>query len=369
MGVYSGEEVQSGIKELFTNDKFVAGMKAFLPTKLSQKFIDHRSSFRSCFEFQKELVHPLLTHVLKESSNGLSSKGISKLEDDKKYLFISNHRDISLDPAFVNYVLFNEKHETVQIAIGDNLMKHRVAELIFKINKSFVVQRAGSPRELYKASVDLSQYISDTINQKTDSVWLAQREGRAKDGNDRTQPGLIKMLTLCDSKNIIEHLSNLNIVPVALTYEYDPCDHFKTQEFINRKFNPDYQKSFDEDIKSLLQGMTGNKGKISVNFGTPISTAIQNIEETQSKVIIEKVVQMIDNQVHQLYELNPINYVAHDLLNGKEVESDHYTLAEKKNIELYLNKRLTSYPDDRKEIARDYLLNIYANPLINKLSN
>jgi hypothetical protein len=170
------------------------------------------------------------------------------LRRDEKYLFISNHRDIVLDSAFLNLVLFEHGFETSRIAIGDNLMKKRISELLFRINKSFVVRRGGSPRELYQHSLRLSEYIRDAITHKEDSVWIAQREGRAKDGDDRTQVGVLKMLGLSGGRNLKEHFRRLRIVPVAISYEYDPCGLLKTQEHLRKQSDPSYRKSFSVDL-------------------------------------------------------------------------------------------------------------------------
>ena len=369
IGLYSDDEVKKGVEELFSNEKLIIGMKAFLPNELSSKILERKDFINNSYEFQKEIVHPLLQHIVDTSTDGLFSEGIAELDKNKNYLFISNHRDIGLDPAFVNFILFENNFSTGQIAIGDNLMKHRVAELIFRINKSFVVKRSGGPREIYKASVDLSNYIFSTINNQSGSIWLAQRQGRAKDGDDKTQQGLIKMLGLSNSKNIQEHLSNLNIVPVAITYEYDPCDHLKVKEHVSRTNNSDYKKTFDEDIKSLLQGMKGNKGRVNVNFGQPISESIKNIDENENqKLKLERIVKLIDDQIHNLYQLNPINYLSYDLLHKSELYSSKYTEEQKEMILQYLNQRITIYSEDDLDVAKEYLLKIYANPVINKMN-
>lgn len=369
MGLYTDEEVAEGIQELFSNEKFVIGMKAFLPNNLSTQILERKANIKNSYEFQKEIIHPLLQHIVSTSTDGLFSEGINELDRNKKYLFISNHRDIALDPAFVNFILFENEFSTGQIAIGDNLMKHRVAELIFRINKSFVVNRNGSPRELYKSSVDLSNYIGNTIKNQVGSIWLAQRQGRAKDGNDRTQQGLMKMLGLSDPKNIQEHFASLSIVPVAITYEFDPCDHLKVKEHISRGKNPDYKKTFDEDINSLLQGMKGNKGRVHVNFGQPISKSILEIDSSlNQKTKLEQIVHLIDHQVHSLYKLNPINYLAYDLLFDTPEFNNEYSDEQKESILQYLNQRIAIYSDEDIRAAKTYLLRIYANPLINKMN-
>ena len=368
LGLYTDEQVQAGVKELFAYDKFVMGMKQFLPSELSDLILRQKDKVRNSFEFQGGIVHPLLQFLKKASMRALTSSGLDQLNPHEKYLFISNHRDIGLDSAFLNLLLYDNGFTTSQIAIGDNLMKHRVAELIFRINKSFVVQRSGNPRALYQASVNLSSYISETISSGTDSVWIAQREGRAKDGNDQTQIGVLKMLGLSGRKNELEHFVNLNIVPVAISYEYDPCDFLKTKEYYDRLNNSEYQKTFDADMASILQGLKGKKGKVHVSFGQSISTHLKKEDpEQNSKQILEKIARAIDFQIHQHYKLNPINYIAYDLLNSSDKFKDQYSQEELKNISAYFKERLEKINLVDNEEARSYLLGIYANPLANKL--
>ena len=368
IGLFTDEEVSSGVQELFGQKSFVTGMQAFLPLELSEAFLNIHPTIKSSYDFQRDIIRPLLKHLENVSMTSLTESGLEKLDREKKYLFISNHRDIGLDSAFVNLLLFEAEYGTGQIAIGDNLMKHRIAELIFKINKSFVVRRSGPPRDLYNSLSALSNYIHKTISESTDSVWIAQRQGRAKDGNDFTQVSLIKMLGLAGGKNLINHLKNLNIVPVSISYEYDPCDYLKTKEYIDKNNNPDYQKSFSADMGSILQGLKGQKGRVHVSFGNPINEQIGALnEELKPKEILEKVASLIDQQILSSYQLNPINYVAADLLKEDSCFSEKYSHEERENNESYFNNILSKIEISDIKDAKEYLLGMYANPLLNKL--
>ncbi len=364
--LYSDEEVQQGIQELFSNEKFVNGMQAFLPKELSEHILTAKDNVKSIYDFQATITRPFLHGISKASITSLTQSGLEDLDKEEKYLFISNHRDIVLDSAFLNLLLFESGRTTSQIAIGDNLMKTRVSELLFRINKSFVVQRTGSPRELYASSIQLSKYIHQSISEKWDSVWIAQREGRAKDGNDLTQPGLLKMISLSGGKELKEHFKNLKIVPVAISYELDPTGLLKTQEYLNKLSNPDFKKSFKEDVNYMLLGMQGQKGKVHFSFGKPLLEELNIFDNAKNnKEQLELLLKMIDQSIHTSYQLHPINYVAHDLLSKNENYSDFYNTEERNQFIDFFEKQIKEISSEEQKVGRNYLLKMYANPVIN----
>ena len=366
-GIFSTAQVPKAIDELFSYEKFLKGMQAFLPQEFYDYVMEAKNTIESSRDFQKHLIRPFLQLLIDISTEGLSASGLDQLDSEKKYLFISNHRDIGLDSAFLNAVLFDNGFTTCQIAIGDNLMKHRVAELVFKINKSFAVNRSGSPREIYQSSIALSNYIYKTITTHTDSVWIAQREGRAKDGNDRTQIGVLKMLSMSAESTLSEHYNELNIVPVAMSYEYDPCDALKTKEYISKLSNPEYKKTFEEDVHSILQGFRGQKGQVHVAFGNPIQFKNEERSKKADKLMMENLAFEIDRQIHDIYQLNPINFIAHDLVANTDRYSEHYMINEKEDISNRFDSIIGTFPPSQQMEAKSYLLGIYANPVINKL--
>lgn len=366
METYRDDEVQEAIQELFGYPAFLAGMKNFLPAELNAHILQAKDHAETAYDFQKNIIYPFLKLIIRSSMTGLTSSGLEQLDRDEKYLFISNHRDIGLDSAFLNMVLFEHGFPTSQIAIGDNLMKHRIAELIFRINKSFVVKRSGSPRELYEYSVRLSNYIRDLITQHKDSVWIAQREGRAKDGNDRTQVGLLKMLSLCCADDLTAHFRAMQVVPVAISYEFDPCGKLKMLEYLKKQADPGYKKSFQEDLEHILLGLRGPKGQVHIHFGKPLREELEALAAANTpKAKLEALAALIDRSIHLNYKLHPVNYVAHDLLLDQQKYKQHYTPEEWAAQVRFFEEQMQGVPQDQYEAGRRYLLSMYANPLLN----
>ena len=368
LALYEGKELVDAVKELFSFPSFTSGIKSFLPSDLSQFILGEYKNVKTIFDFQTKLVYPVLQLIQRSSITNLTVSGLERLSPNDKYLFISNHRDIVLDSAYLNMVLYEHGFETSQVAIGDNLMRHRISELLFRINKSFIVKRSGSPRELYQHSVKLSEYIRNLIVEKTDSVWIAQREGRAKDGDDRTQVGLLKMLSLSKGNDLVAHFKSLKIVPVAISYELDPCDLLKTQEHLAKQKDPNFKKTFQEDIQHILLGLRGKKGHIHFHFGELLNNQLNSLnEQNNSKQQLEELAQIIDQQIHQYYRLQAINYIAYDLLHNSDSFNARYTIEQKQHFSNRFQEKLDDI-EFEAEKAKDYLLRMYANPVINKMS-
>jgi len=367
--IYSDEEAKAAIQELFGFQSLLHGMKAFLPPALNELILSAKDQVNSVRDFQEKIAYPLFKVIEKDSISQLTSSGLEHLDPSAQYLFISNHRDIILDSAFLNVVLFERGFRTSQIAIGDNLMRHRISELIFHINKSFVVKRTGSPMELYRYSVQLSEYIWRQITQKIDSVWIAQREGRAKDGDDRTQVGLVKMLSLSAKTDLKTYFREMKVVPVSISYEYNPCDVLMAQEFLNKSANPDFKKTFEEDVQHMLLGLKGYKGAVHFHFSAPIDAELDAFDAIpSSKKQLELLAEMIDQRVHQHYKLRPINYVAQDLLSKTEAFRNYYSAEEQLRLSAFFEERFKLLTNDEEGLGREYLLKMYANPLINQLA-
>ena len=365
--MYEGDELRFAIEELFSYESFLDGMKTFLPEQLYTWILGTVTNIETVFDFQKNIIHPFLKLVEGLTIRQLSSEGLENLDPNERYLFISNHRDIGLDSAYLNMLLFENDMPTSQIAIGDNLMKHRISELIFRINKSFVVKRSGNARELYDHAVKLSNYIWGQIFNLEDSVWIAQREGRAKDGNDRTQISVLKMLSLSrGEKSLVEHFKQLNVVPVAISYEFDPCGILKTQEFLKKKENPNYKKSFQDDVESILYGIKGEKGRVHLSFGKPLFEELDQLESCQNtKAQFAKLASIIDEAIHRGYQLYPVNYVAYDLIHHTNRYSTQYSVDEYVKYKTFFEQQIKQLKGDQ-EAGRNFLLKSYAFPLINK---
>jgi 1-acyl-sn-glycerol-3-phosphate acyltransferase len=357
------------LKELFGYERFVEGVKAFLPEKLFHHIMEMKDRVNTIEGFQTDIILHILNLIEQISIRELTSGGLEHLDPGKQYLFISNHRDIVLDSAFLNTTLFKRGFRTSQIAIGDNLMRHRISDLIFRMNKSFVVKRTGSPTELYKYSVLLSEHIRTQISEGIDSVWIAQREGRAKDGNDRTQTGLLKMLTLGQTGDLKSFFQSLHIVPVAISYEFDPCDLLKAQEFVNKKNNPDYKKSFEEDLQHILLGLRGQKGRVHFEFGKPLGEELDVFDELpNSKKQLEALAGIIDSSIHKNYALHGINEIANKLLKGDQSPCTRCDEGEEEVLNSYFNLKQEQLQNDTDGSGYRYLLSMYANPLINRES-
>lgn len=306
----------------------------------------------------QNLIERYMDRMIESTAAGFSVSGLESLDASRAYLFISNHRDIAMDPAFTNYALHKNARDTVRIAIGDNLLTKPWVSDLMRLNKSFIVKRSVSgPRELLAASKKLSNYIRFSVSEENAPVWIAQREGRAKNGVDRTEPVVIKMLSMSrdkQSQGFGEHIASLGIVPLAISYELDPCDALKAKELHQLATTGKYEKGEQEDVASIGAGIAGNKGRVHVSFGTPLGAEF----ETPDAVAAE-----IDRQVIALYCLHPTNVYAYRQLHGREVPGNLY-LEDGDCTEADFNARIASLPEEH----RPYALAIYANAVVSKLA-
>ena len=352
---YHDNEVRDTLNRLLRDDELIAAitryqfpnmagplgwlLKPAVRIFLAQKVDD----INSIEDFQN-LVASYMAKMIARTTTRLTCSGIENLEQDEAYLFVSNHRDIAMDPAFVNWVLYQNKMNTVRIAIGDNLLRKPYVSDLMRLNKSFIVNRSAKGREVLTALGQLSAYIDHSLVQDEANIWIAQREGRAKDGNDQTDPAILKMFYMAHRKqrSFEEFLERAKIVPVSISYEYDPCDQAKAQELHAKAQDGDYEKSQFEDIESIVQGITGNKGHVHLAFGDVI-TGIDNPEELAAE---------IDRQIIGNYYLHPSNLIA----AGQE--SDEVTAQHKAEFE----KRMAGMDAGSAEILRQ----MYANPVFNR---
>jgi len=366
--IYRDDQVRAAIQELFSYEDFLAGMKAFVPPQLNKLILDEKDAVKTAEDFQKRVIRPFLKAVEQSSISNFTFSGTEHLSPEKSYLFVSNHRDIVLDSAYLNIILLEQGMRTSQIAIGDNLVANRLTELLFKINKSFVVKRSGNPREIYNHAVTLSEYIKETVTKEKDSVWIAQREGRAKDGNDKTQISLLKMLSLSNKEDLIKHFKSLQITPVSISYEYDPCGYLKTKEYLEKKSNPNYKKVFHDDAQHLLLGIKGYKGHVHFHFEKPLDKRLNALKDgANQKEMLHTLATIIDKAIHLHYQLHPINYYAYDQLLGSNLYYAQYQTTQKK-LKEFFDILIEMLPPEKQIEGRAFMLKIYANPLYNKLS-
>ncbi len=353
---YNDDEIPAAIDRLINDDDF---LRAIIDHRYQQKSLWFRRcivpvlrlylkmkwrKLDSVAAIQQE-VKKFLEHTLEQTTDGVEYRGLEKLDKEQSYLFISNHRDIAMDPALVNYGLHTHQHQTVRIAIGDNLLRMPCATELMKLNKSFIVKRSlKAPREMMKALAQLSAYIKHSL-ETNNSIWIAQREGRAKDGNDFTDPAILKMFHVEGRKrkqSFADYMKQLKIVPVSISYENDPCDLSKANELYAKSELGNYEKSEFEDIESIIKGITGYKGKVVVSFGDVIEQDFETPEVLAAE---------IDRQIHLNYHLFPINLLA----SGQQSDA-----ISQETCQRFADK-LKALPEG----AQQYLVASYANPVNN----
>ncbi len=328
-----------------------------------KQLLSHVHTIRDLqYKFMYQMVDDL---ILKKSTDGLTSSGLDLLDKNTSYLFISNHRDIILDAAIMNFLIVLEGMNTTEIAIGNNLLIEKWIEYTVKLNRAFVVRRNLPVRELLMASQKLSEYIRRDITRENTSVWIAQREGRTKDGNDKTQHALLKMLNLSNIKEVGEGFKELRIVPLSISYEIEPCGISKVAELYKRQ-TEGFEKTQEDDLRSMGEGLVRPKGRVHFGFGEPITSQIDLIckEETISNQI-EKLAEIIDVKIYSNFKLWPNNYIAEDILNHTNNNLDQYTAKQFNRFTEMLNEAVEIISGD-KEVIRTMFLQMYVNPLINK---
>lgn len=316
-------------------------------------------------DFQVQFMDYAIKKIVELTINKYTAEGFEKLDKNKSYLFVSNHRDILLDSALLQIALHENGLKTSEITFGSNLMHPQLAVDIGKSNKMFKVKRSGIPREFYFNSLELSKYIRYTILDKKESVWIAQRNGRTKNGNDKTDQGLIKMFA--SSANNTEELLQLNITPVTVSYQWETCDIEKVYEnFVN--LSGKYEKKPGEDLNSIIKGITQYKGNVHINIGDTITRDNYEMEDVLAKDI-NRIVEIIDNDVHKNYKLWDNNYIAHDLLNNKNTYIDvKYNSGDRQNFVDKMNEKISAIETDDKDTLVNLYLEIYSNPVVNQIN-
>ncbi|MCB0803884.1 MAG: 1-acyl-sn-glycerol-3-phosphate acyltransferase [Flavobacteriales bacterium] len=367
---YTDQEVNEKIQRLVEEPQFQQVMEQINPEVPFKILKMGMLRINTIKDFQTKIIVPMLEKLINQSTDGLSGIGLENLEKDKRYLFVSTHRDIALDSALMDYVLLKNGFETVEIAIGDNLMTIPWVVDLVKLNKTFIVKRSLSKEKKAAGSLELSSYIHHALKEKKESIWIAQKAGRSKDGNDRTNPSIIKMFSLAGQpEKIIENLKSLNICPVSISYEFNPCDILTMPELMALANGEKYEKAPMEDLMQMAEGITGKKGKVVVSFGKPINSEIEKLKEFKnSNDFFAKVAKLIDNQIHNTYSLTESNYIAHDLINQTNRFANEYSEASKANFESYMSSRLEKVEGDANFI-KEVFLKMYAYPVKNKLES
>jgi len=364
---YAPEELPAIFEELIADAEFKEMMTRAFPQLSYEQICGAMRTCKTNLEFQKALVKPFLHTLLEKLSKGLEFTCDNK-EQLSDALYISNHRDIILDSAFLDVLLVDAINNTVEIAIGDNLLIRPWIKKLVRVNRSFIVQRSLTMRELLASSKRLSSYIRYAIVDKKQPVWIAQREGRAKDSNDFTAESVLKMLAMHTSGDPIEALKALNIAPTSISYEYDPCDYLKAKEFQQKRDNPEHKKSPFDDLLNMQTGLFGYKGHIHFHVAKCINDELDAIDVNLGKgEKFAAAAKIIDREIHRNYRFWPINYYFYELLTGDTRFADKYTAEDKVALDGYLAGQLQKIDLPNKDVPflRGKILEMYANPVKN----
>ena len=366
---FEPEELPEVFERLLGNAQF-AQVVAYVFKDMPYDMLAQK--MRACktnLDFQVAFCYPFIKGLLQKASLGCDIN-VDAIDMEKRYTFVSNHRDIVLDSALLDVMLIEAGCKTTcEIAIGDNLLSLPWVKDLVRINKSFIVERSVSLRQMLLSSKRLSEYMHLVIAQKHDNVWIAQREGRAKDSNDRTQESIIKMMVMGGEGSLVERLKGLHIVPLAISYEYDPCDFLKAQEFQLKRDIADWKKGPMDDVVSKQTGIMGYKGHIHYEAAPCIDAWLDTLDPDMPKADFFKAVAThIDNEVFRRYRLYPSNYVALDELEGTTAHADRYTAEQKAQFDGYIAQQMAKIqlPDKDEAFLRERLLTMYANPARNQ---
>ena len=363
---YYEEEIPAAMQRIATSDVFPLLASFVYPGESIEKIRERVCAFTTTKEFQHDTMRRVNEQVIARSTTGATISGLDRLDPDKNYLFVSNHRDIMLDASLLQYFFVINGLETTEITFGANLMMNPVVIDVGKSNKMFRVERPGGDlKEFYRKSLHLSEYIRYTIKEKKQSVWIAQRNGRTKNGIDATDQGIIKMFCMSEPHNKIKALADLHIAPVAISYEWEPCDILKALELYESQYTR-YTKKPGEDLNSILTGIMQQKGRVHIELCQPISVAELSAFENQTNNEYHKsVAKLIDRRINTNYRLYPNNYIAHDLLYGNTKYRDMYTDEQYETFQKRLSK-LDKYDTCDIDRLKEIFVGIYSNPVDNR---
>ena len=368
---YEPEEMQQAFNDLIHDRQFSLMMKGFapwLPKSVRNGMLKLAfMGVKTPLDFQKRFMKPIVKYIIRKHTDGCTfDDGCLKGNHNSplRYTFVSNHRDIVLDSAFLDVMLVDHGYPTtVEIGIGDNLLIYPWIKRLVRMNKAFTVRRGLTPKETLRSSQVMSRYIHYAVTQKHENIWIAQREGRAKDSNDRTQDSVLKMLAMGGD------LRELNIVPLTISYEFDPCDYLKARELQEKRDIPGFKKSRQDDLDNMKTGIFGYKGRVHYHCAVPVNQWLDELSNLPRKEYFTAMAQRMDKDIHSGYQLFPCNYIALDELNGTSEYAGHYTAADRQRFEDYLAGQLAKIdiPNKDEAFLRECMLNMYANPLRNKV--
>ena len=363
---YRDEEVPEIMDRLLIDPVFERVLKnLFVEESKIHEIKEAMVNTHNVESFQLRFMVPFLENIIKSSIREMTVGGLENLEKDKSYLFISNHRDIVLDSALLNVEIYKCGFKPTEIAIGSNLLIYPWIEDVSRVNRSFIVKRNIPVRQMLKSSHVLSEYIRQTVTTNGNSIWIAQREGRSKDGLDQTSPALLKMLNMSNPKKFVRGFQALTIVPMAISYEIEPCGNEKVAELLKRQADPDFRKTEKDDLLSMVSGLKNQKGRVHIQFGSPIKkNELKSLsKEGNVNDRLKRLADYIDLQIYKNYRLYPNNYIAYDLYYNCSKYIDQYTLEEQKSFIELTHQRLKLVDEDREE-AMELWLKMYSTPVL-----
>ena len=368
---FDPEELPAAFERLLSDAQFQQVLGYLYPGVPLEAVKTKMMACKTNLEFQLAFCYGFLKDLMAKASKGFDMN-VEAVDVTKRYTFVSNHRDIVLDSALLDVLLYDAGFNTTcEIAIGDNLLSLPWVKDLVRLNKSFIVQRSLSPREFLKASKKMAEYMHYVVGEKNDNIWIAQREGRAKDSNDRTQPSILKMMAMGGEGSPVDRLRQLHIVPLAISYEYDPCDFLKAAEFQLRRDVPGWKKTALDDVNSMRTGIMGYKGGVHYHCAPCIDGFLDNLSPDIPKTkVFDVIAEHIDKEIFRNYRLYPSNYIALDMLEGNEAHAGRYTADDKAVFEKYLQGQIAriDIPNKDEAFLRERMLTMYANPARNSLA-
>lgn len=368
---FDPEELPAAFERLLSDAQFQQVLGYLYPGVPLEAVKTKMMACKTNLEFQLAFCYGFLKDLMAKASKGFDMN-VEAVDVTKRYTFVSNHRDIVLDSALLDVLLYDAGFNTTcEIAIGDNLLSLPWVKDLVRLNKSFIVQRSLSPREFLMASKKMAEYMHYVVGEKNDNIWIAQREGRAKDSNDRTQPSILKMMAMGGEGRPVDRLRQLHIVPLAISYEYDPCDFLKAAEFQLRRDVPGWKKTALDDVNSMRTGIMGYKGGVHYHCAPCIDGFLDNLSPDIPKTkVFDVIAEHIDKEIFKNYRLYPSNYIALDMLEGNEAHAGRYTAEDKAVFEKYLQGQIAriDIPNKDEAFLRERMLTMYANPARNSLA-
>ncbi len=362
---YYTEELPEAFQRIVKDENFKHLLNYLFPVEQHEMLTEKIINATDTHQFQLDFMLPVIRSILQKTAGEITVSGIENIEKGKGYVFIANHRDIILDSSILALHLVNHGHETCKITWGDNLMISPLVVDIGKVNRMVTVYREGSPKEIFNNSLLLSAYIRESVTKKHQTVWIAQRKGRSKDGTDTTDVGVLKMLSMTGGRNIIDSLRNLRITPVSISYEWEPCDAMKVRELMISE-DATYVKDENEDLRSIIGGVVTDKGRIHVSIGTPLDKELDRINSAQRpNEILHNIAHLVDRQIHENYKLWPSNELAYQMLTNHNEPAGEFN----DQTVSYFNNRMEAAINidaSKKEKLRELFLKLYANPVVNK---